>query len=248
MKTISVRNTLLATALAATFTLPAMAQDQGDFLFRIGGGYIATDTSNDDLVFEGINLDNFRADVDDGIGLIFNFSYFVTSNVAVELLAAAPFKHDIDGEGALGPLGKLGRTYHLPPTLSLQYHFRPNQTFRPYAGVGLNWTLFFEDKVNQGTHEGIVATANGALGTDFSGGRSSLDIDDSFGVAFQLGADFAISETWFTNLDVRYIFIDADADIKTRTFDPTGAEQIFRSNLDLSIDPWVVSAAVGFRF
>lgn len=248
MRIDSVRNALIATTLAASFALPALAQDQGDFLFRIGGGYIATDTSDDDLVFEGINLDNFRADVDDALGLVFNLSYFVSSNVAVELLAAAPFKHYIDGEGALGPLGKLGRTYHLPPTLSLQYHFRPNQTFRPYAGIGLNYTLFFNDKVNAGTHNGIVATANGALGTNFSGGRSSLDIDGSLGAAFQVGADFMISETWFTNLDIRYIMIDADADIQTRTFDPTGAEQIFNSNFDLSIDPWVVSATVGFKF
>lgn len=114
--------------------------------------------------------------------------------------------------------------------------------------MGLNYTLFFDDKVNQGTHNGIVSTANGALGTNFSGGKSSLDIDDSFGPAFQVGLDFDVTENWFLNLDVRYIFIDVDADIRTRTFDPAGTEQIFRSNFDLEIDPFVVSSAVGFRF
>jgi len=125
----SIRKLALATAMTAALSAPAMAQEAGDWLFRIGGGFIATDTSNDNLVFEGIELDNFRADVDDAAGLIFNFTCFLTPHWGVELLAAAPFKHDVDGDGALGPLGKLGRTYHLPPTLGLQYHFLPNQTF-----------------------------------------------------------------------------------------------------------------------
>ncbi|MGB0515110.1 MAG: OmpW/AlkL family protein, partial [Wenzhouxiangellaceae bacterium] len=219
-----------------------------DWLFRIGGGYLAPDTSDDELVFEGTTLENFRADVGDGVSLIFNFTYFLSPNWGIELLASAPFKHDIDGKGALGPLDKLGRLYHLPPTLTLQYHFRPNQTVRPYAGVGLNYLLFFNDKVNSGTHDGIVATANSALGANFSGGRSSLDIDDSFGVAFQLGMDVQISEQWFTNLDLRYILNGADADIRTRTFAPDGSEQIFNSNFDLDIDPWLLNWAVGFRF
>lgn len=242
------RNTLAAAMLSAAMVVPAMAQEAGDWLFRIGAGYVAPNTSNDDLVFEGINLDNFRADVDDGASLVFNLSYFLSPNWAVEVLAAAPFKHDINGEGELAGLGKLGRTYHLPPTISVQYHFAPGAKFRPYLGAGLNYTLFFNDKLEQSTHDGIVATANGALGTNFAGGTSSLDIDDSFGAAFQAGMDMQITEKWFTNLDLRYIFIDADADIKTTTFDSQGAPTVFNSNFDLSIDPWVFSWTVGFKF
>ena len=248
MKKDLARNTLAAAMISAAMAMPAMAQDAGDWLFRIGVGYVAPNTSNDDLVFEGINLDNFRADVDDGASLVFNLSYFMSPNWAIELLAAAPFKHDIDGEGALAGLGKLGSTYHLPPTLSLQYHFAPGAKFRPYVGAGLNYTLFFKDSLEQSTHDGIVATANGALGTNFAGGTSSLDIDDSFGAAFQVGVDMQINEKWFTNLDLRYIFIDADADIETTTFDPSGAATVFDSNFDLSIDPWVLSWTVGFKF
>jgi len=239
---------LVAAMLSAAIATPALANEAGDWLFRIGAGYIATDTSNDELVFEGITLSDFRADVDDGIGLVFNLSYFLSPNWAVELLAAAPYKHDIDGQGALASLGKLGRTYHLPPTLSLQYHFAPGAKFRPYVGAGLNYTLFFNDKLDQDAHDGIVATANGALGTSFDGGRSSLDIDDSFGAAFQVGMDMQITDKWFTNLDLRYIFIDADADIETTTFDAAGAPTVFNSNFDLSIDPWVLSWTVGFKF
>jgi len=60
--------------------------------------------------------------------------------------------------------------------------------------------------------------------------------------------DMQITDKWFTNLDLRYIFIDADADIETTTFDAAGAPTVFNSNFDLSIDPWVLSWTVGFKF
>ncbi|MDT8409613.1 MAG: OmpW family outer membrane protein [Wenzhouxiangellaceae bacterium] len=248
MRAVSRQHLLAATALAAAMAAPAMAQEQGDWLFRVGAGYIATDTSNDDLVFEGNRLDNFRIDVDDQIGLVFDVTYFLSPHWGIELLASAPFEHDIDGEGALAGLNRIGETKHLPPTLSLQYHFLPNQTIRPYVGAGLNYTLFFDDSLNQRLHEGVVATANGALGTNFSGGKTSLDIDDSFGLGLQAGFDFDVTEKWFLNFNVRYIQIEVDADIRTRTFDPNGEAVRLDSNIDVDIDPWIFSSQVGFRF
>lgn len=248
MKTVSTRNLLAAAVLSAVAAMPALAQEQGDWQFRIGLGYIAPDTSNDDLVFEGTTLDNFMIDVDDQLGVVFDLTYFLSPNWAVELLASTPFEHDIDGAGALGPLGKIGDTKHLPPTLSLQYHFSPNQTFRPYVGAGLNYTLFFDDSTNPGLHDGVVATANGALGTNFSGGSTNLSIDDSFGPALQAGFDVDVAENWFLNFNVRYIMIEADASLKTTTFDPSGLETVFRSNIDVDIDPFVFSTQIGFRF
>jgi len=248
MKTFSVRNLLAAAMAASMFTLSALAQQAGDWQFRIGAGVIAPDTGNDDLVFEGTRLDTFNIDVDDQFGLVFDLTYFLSPNWGVELLASTPYKHDIDGAGALSALGEIGDTRHLPPTLSLQYHFAPGRSFRPYVGAGLNWTLFFDDWSNAGLHEGVVATANGALGTDFSGGDTNLSIDDSFGAAFQAGFDVDFADNWFWNFNVRYIMIDADATLRTRTFDPGGAETIFTSTLDTEIDPLVYSAQIGFRF
>ena len=248
MKTITTRN-LLATAVFFTIAAaPAIAQEQGDWQFRIGAGYIATDTGNDDLVFEGTTLDNFRIDVEDQAGLVFDLTYFLSPNWAVELLASAPFEHEIDGAGELAALGEIGDTKHLPPTLSLQYHFLPNQTFRPYVGAGLNYTLFVDDSTNAGLHEGVVATANGALGTNFSGGNTNLSIDDSFGLGLQAGVDVDVADNWFWNFNVRWIQIDVDADLKTTTFDPDGIETVFRSNIDTDIDPFVFSTQIGFRF
>jgi outer membrane protein len=248
MKTVSTRNLLVASMLAASVAVPAVAQEAGDWQLRVGVGYVAPDTGDDDLVFEGTRLDGYNIDVDDGISAVFDITYFLSPNWGVELLASTPFTHDIDGAGALSGLGKIGDTKHLPPTLSLQYHFAPDASFRPYVGAGLNYTLFFDDKSNPGLHEGVVATANGALGTNFSGGTTNLSIDDSFGAAFQLGFDIDVSPNWFWNVNARYIMIDADATLRTRTFDPGGAETVFVSTLDTDIDPLVFSTQIGFRF
>jgi len=242
-----IQQLITAVALSSALVAPALAQDAGDWEFGFGVGVVAPNTSSDDLVFEGTSLDDFRVDVDDKFGIVVNATYFMSSNWGLELLASTPWKHDVNGAGALEPLGELGSVKQLPPTLSLQYHFRPNQTIRPYVGAGLNYTLFFDESTTTSLHEGIVATANGALGTNYSGGSTDLSVDDSFGLALQAGFDIELTEAWFLNFDLRWIDIGVDAELQTNTFD--GDDPItLNSALDIDIDPWVFSTTVGFRF
>jgi len=242
------RNKILITATLALFSFNVMAQSQGDWLVRLGVGVVAPDTDSGNLVFEGLELDDFRIDVDDGTSAVFNFTYMATDRLGVELLASWPFNHTIEGDGALAGLGKLGSTKHLPPTLSLQYHFRPDQTFRPYAGVGLNYTKFFDEQTTEALHQGIIGTSNAALGTDYAGGSTDMSIDDSFGIALQLGADVALNDAWFVNFDLRWIDIEADAELRTTTIDGSGFNVDLNSRIKADIDPWVFSTAIGLRF
>ena len=57
MKTLITRNLLAAAVVSVAAAMPAVAQEAGDWQFRVGLGYIAPDTSNDDLVFSGMPLD-----------------------------------------------------------------------------------------------------------------------------------------------------------------------------------------------
>ncbi len=156
------------------------------------------------------------ADVDSGTSLIVNGTYFFTPNVGFEILAAWPFSHDInlDADGS-----KVGETKHLPPTFSLQYHFNTDQAFRPYVGAGLNYTTFFDEE-----------TTGALAGT-------SLSLDDSFGIAAQIGADFDVSDTMFLNFDIRWISIETEASIPEADL-----------NFDVDIDPMVYSIALGWKF
>ena len=126
------------------WSLNAFAE-QGDWLFRIGGSLVAPKSDN----LKGPALDGAKVEVDDGYSLTFSGAYFLTNHWAVEVLAAAPFKHDVDVGGA-----DIAETKHLPPTLSLQYHFLPDGKFQPYVGAGVNYTIFFDDGA-EGTLEAL---------------------------------------------------------------------------------------------
>lgn len=190
---------LLATAAAT----PALAMDQGDWLIRFGLSNVDPKSNNHPAV-----------SVDSATSATFNFTYMMTDNWAVEVLAAYPFEHDIYLVG--GP--EVGSTKHLPPTVSLQYHFMPASTFQPYIGLGVNYTDFFSEKL-YGPLEG-----------------ASLSLDSSWGFAGEIGADIMLGETWFLNGSLRYIGIESDATVNGEPFGK------------VKIDPWVYGVHLGFRF
>jgi outer membrane protein len=209
---------ILASALvmAAVIGLaaPASAHEAGDWLFRAGGSLV--DPKSDNGSFDG-ELD---VKVDDQWGVTFNFTYMYTANIGIELLAALPYEHDI----AVPGLGTVASVKQIPPTLSLQYHFAPRSTFQPYAGVGVNYTLFSSEKL-----KGPLA----GQGLDF-------DVDSSsVGLAAQLGFDYKLSDQWFLNLDLRWIQIDTKA---------TLSDGVDSSTAKVEIDPMVYGIHVGYRF
>jgi outer membrane protein len=153
-----------------------------------------------------------------------DFTYFFTPNWAAELILTYPQKHDVTFAGV-----NIGTIKHLPPTLTIQYHFLPQGTFRPYAGIGLNYTRFMDVDLN-------AAPALGGI-------NAPLDVDDdSWGFAFQVGADYAIAPNWFVNLDAKYVQISAD-NIRI-----SGGALAGTKVTDLDVDPWLLSIGLGYRF
>lgn len=152
-------------------------------------------------------------EVDDNVRPGATFVYMYSDNIGFEVLAALPFKHDISVDG----MGVIGETKHLPPTFSVQYYFNPQSKVRPFVGLGLNYTTFFSSKTIDG------------LGGD-------LDLDDSFGLAAQVGIDYDLDEKWFLTADVRYINIE------------TTATNSAAGTTDVEINPTVVSVGLGYKF
>jgi outer membrane protein len=141
------RLVLLASAIVLVAPL-AQAQDQGDWIFRVGGHTVRPKSDNSTLV-----------NVDAGTSLTFSATYLFAPQWGVELLAALPFEHDVDLNGG----GKVADVKHLPPTLSLQYQFNHNGTVRPYVGAGLNYTLFFDESTT-GTLSGNKLSLDDSFG------------------------------------------------------------------------------------
>ncbi|MGH8811975.1 MAG: OmpW/AlkL family protein [Advenella sp.] len=211
-----------ALALGALAVLPAFAHEAGDWIVKAGVTSVMPRSGNGtvgkSMAPRGIDLD-----VNDSTRPSFSLTYMATRHLGVELLAAAPFKHDIRGSAADlgGDLGRIGITRHLPPTLSVQWHFLPNARVQPYVGVGLNYTTFFHTR---------PTGALRALGVD------KLKLSDSWGLAAQVGADVKINDNWFLNASVRYI------DIKTSVrLDGTKIGTA-------KINPWVATVGAGYRF
>lgn len=198
------RSLLMVAATGVAFmTQPVLAHDAGDKLLRVGVTTVDPKSNNNPTV-----------DVDSGSTLTFNGTWFYSENWGIELLAALPFSHDIELKDGT----KVGETDHLPPTLSLQYHFIPDGQFQPYVGLGVNMTLFFDEDLS-----GPLA-------------GSDLDLETSFGLAAQVGVDIELNDKWLLNFDVRWIDISTEAEVNGASIG------------DVDIDPLVYGVNIGYRF
>ncbi|MDR6093480.1 OmpW family outer membrane protein [Stenotrophomonas sp. SORGH_AS_0321] len=171
----------LALALSSA-AAPAMAQSKGDWTLSAGVHQVAPKSNNGSLA--GGTL---KVDVDSDIKPTITGEYFIADNLGIEVLAALPFKHDINIAG----LGRVGSTKHLPPVVTLQYHFNSQGKVSPFLGAGVNYTTFFSEETG------------GALA------GSTLKLDDSWGLAAHAGLDFAISEKAALRVDLRWMDIDS---------------------------------------
>ncbi len=196
-------------AAAALFTAtPALAQQAGDWTFGLGAHVVSPKSDNGSLAGGA-----FDADVGNNWRPTFTGEYFFRDNWGIEVLASLPFQHDIELNGV-----KAGSTKHLPPTVSLQYHFTGSEKVKPFIGAGVNYTLFFSQD-----------TTGPLAGAD-------LDLENSFGLALHGGLDFAVGTDKFVRLDARWI--DIDTDVKVNGGD-VGT---------VNIDPMVYGAAFVWKF
>jgi len=155
-----------------------------------------------------------KADVSNDVMPTIGLTYFFTDNVAVEVIAGTT-QHTIRAQGPGADI-KVQKTWVLPPVVSLQYHFMPDQKVSPYVGAGVNYMLFYSEK-------------------DYNG--FGLKVDDGFGYSLQAGVDVAVRDRWSVNADVKKIFFETDA---TDRFNGIKSK--------VTLNPWVVSGGVGYKF
>src|SRR5690606_22602722 len=89
------RNTLAVSAPLALASLSALAMAQSAGDWTLGVGLHSVDPKSDNGTLAG----TLRADVDDDIKPTITAEYFIRDNLGIEVLAAAPFKHDISLDG-----------------------------------------------------------------------------------------------------------------------------------------------------
>lgn len=229
---------LAAAIMAAAPTV--QAYDAGDIIGRAGVAVVDPDSSSSNLTSNALGeIDGARVRVGSDTQLGLTLSYMLTDQLAVGVLGATPFRHDIKGSGSvLGGTGKLAETKHLPPTITLQYFPMPSASkVQPYAGIGVNYTNFFEEQTTQTLTDTYASLAAGVNRTD-------IELDDSFGLAAELGLDYMITDTVGVNAAVWWVDIDTEATINAYA----GNTRADTSTIDVDIDPWVYMVGVSYRF
>jgi outer membrane protein len=208
----------LITILVAGLMAPTLSfAEKGDFVVRARATYVAPDETS--KLGSTAGFANDKLTVDSNLIPEIDFSYYITKNIAAELILAVGTRHDVNIAGP--DAQKLGSVNLLPPTLTAQWHFNPDQTFDPYAGVGLSYVRAMDNNLR---------TANG---------ETPIHIDrNMWGPAIQAGLDYNIADKWLLNLDVKKIWFSTDV--------YTTANGAKIDSLD--IDPWVVSFGVGKKF
>lgn len=203
---------LLSTVGMGCLSTAAKAQEYTDWLakerFQVRGRMIAILAKGDGVV-GGTAL---QTDVDNAYVPEVDLTYYFTKNISAELIAATA-KHSV-----FAGTSKVGDTWILPPTLTIQYHFTPDSDFSPYIGAGLNYSLFY--------------------GEDASPSFTKMGVDGGVGYAVQAGFDYWMDKNWGLNLDVKYIDLNVDVSVNN------GA--LHAKNVDLN--PLVVGAGVSYRF
>ncbi|MFJ2289204.1 OmpW family protein [Pseudomonas iridis] len=223
---------LVALALAAPL---AHAHEAGDILIRAGAITVnpKADSSSvkvDQGPLSGANLGG-KATMSSDTQLGLNFAYMLTNHVGIELLAATPFEHDVKLKGTALPAanGKLGTLKHLPPTLSVVYYpLDSKSAFQPYVGGGINYTWIYDE------HVGSEASANGF---------SNFKAKNSWGLAWQVGADYMITDNIMLNAQVRYIDIDTRATVENNAVAPGT-----RARVNVDVDPFIYMVGLGYKF
>lgn len=130
------------------------------------------------------------ADVGDATTVIFVAERMLTTNVGVELVVGVPPKIKSRAAGSVAFLGEVLSARNVAPTLLLNYHFgQAGDTWRPYVGLGVNFTRFVDIK--------------STLAED-------VQMSDSIGPTVQAGIDYNLNKQWGLFASVAVLKVKSD--------------------------------------
>ena len=157
----------------------------------------------------------------DDFALTFDASYFLTPNIAINLLGGIPPRTSVKGAGTVGSFGTLATVSYGPAVLSGEYHLNDLGRFHPYAGIGLNYTIF-------------LRVSDGSL--------HNVKTPDAFGAAFKVGVDYDIGSSWTLNFYAIHILVGNRI---SASIDPAGTVPAVAK---ATINPTAIGAGIGYRF
>lgn len=199
-------------------------------------GVMPNDSSSSLDVVEsvaGLTPNSTQVHVNDNVQLGLTIDYAINDQWTLELIAATPFEHNVRVEGSAINGLAIGKTKHLPPTFMVQYHFPIEGSVKPFVGLGVNYTTFFDESASP-----ELAGALTSLGVMQTGDKLDLALSDSWGAAAQIGVNIELTERVGIHVMASKMKIDTTGRVKLN------GNSI--QNVDVKIDPLV--AMIGVRF
>jgi len=236
------KKSLLVVALLSAFA-PVLAQaEAGDIVVRLRATNVNPNTSSKlgettDASYAAGTAALLYGDANANLQVKSNtipeidFSYYITKNIAAELILAVGTRHDVNVSSAGLVAADLGSVNLLPPTLTAQWHFMPDTMLDPYVGAGAAYVL--------GMDRSLTANVSGTL--------LPIHIDRSaFGGVLQAGFDVNLQDKWLINFDVKKIWFNTE--VRLDTLGALGTTAGFTKIDNLDINPLVLSIGIGKKF
>lgn len=220
-----------ALAAAFAFVNPAHAADpEGKWQVKLLGSAVLADGKLDKVKFAAPAIAaalpaDAQTRANDNFVPTVAIEYFVSPNISLETICCVT-QHDVDGKNGLAGAELVSNAKIIPATLTVKYHFNLGGV-KPYVGAGPTYFIFVDEKAG--------STAR-ALGAD------RTKINDTLGAALQAGIDIPINGSGLAvSLDAKRYFMKVDA----KWYDASGTKVLQTKN---TLDPWVLSAGLAWRF
>lgn len=184
--TIKLQPLAIALALGATASF-AHAQDN---VFKAGAIFYQTHSKTTGI--QGIGIPpGADAETGDAWTALFTYERMVQPNIGIELVLGIPPTIEAKGAGTVAFLGdNILSAKNVAPTILFNYHFgAPGDTWRPYVGIGVNYTRF--------------ASIESRL-------ASNVQLSDSVGLAGQLGVNYFFDKNWGAFASIAAVQVKSD--------------------------------------
>jgi len=226
MKTamVSKASTLALAAAAGLAAMPAAAQEAGDIQVKVLATAVLPDGEIDEVNLDLVGLPaGTQTEANDNVVPTVAIEYFVAPSFSIETICCVT-QHDVDGVDGAAGTELVADALLLPATVTGKFHLNAGGV-SPYVGAGVAYFIWLDDE------PGATAVLLGA--DDFS-------LSDELGFVLQAGIDVPVGENLLVSVDAKRYFIDT-----TATWYANGTPVI---QTEHNLDPWVLSAGVGFRF
>ena len=235
------KHVVIAAGLAgALLSQPSFAFRAGDNAIYVGGAYVSPSGSIGTLNSTGPAGAYFNtitpgttASIENASTFIVSYFHMFTDNVAAELTVGNPvsMKVDMNIPNANKSVNSAATTDASFPSVVVKYLFNaPADAFRPYVGLGVNYTYFSNTSANS---DSLVQNLAG----------TSQSLSSSWNPVFNAGAIYNLNDHWSLNVGISYVPMTSDV-----SFSGAGAGAGTTTSGKLTINPTDVTFKIGYRF